>query len=249
MCDTIGAASAVPLACPIRRRPHPRSESGRLAGAARSSSRPPPKVRGAAHTVLRSGEAGFTVAELLVSLVILALILSLLPGTLRMGRRVWETDAAFSRHEAAAAFRRAAEERLAGAMPVFVRDPVKGLHVEFQGEPDRVAFVASAPSGPAGGGVYRFELAASGGVMTLRQTLYRQDSGERAPSAIHAAQAKTAGLAFRYFGPPAPDAQPQWSGQWPRRDTLPDLIEITIMPGSGAPVQRSAVAFRLKPGG
>lgn len=203
-----------------------------------------PGKTGTAHV---GRDAGFTVAELLISLAILALTLALLPGTLRLGRRVWETDAVLSRQEAVAAFRRAAEERLAGAMPVFVRDP-NGVRIEFQGEPERVAFVASAPSGPAGGGIYRFELAGSGGTMTLRQTLHRLD-GERAPSVTHAAPATAAGLSFRYFGAATADAAPQWLAQWPRRDALPALIEVTVIQGGGAPVQRSIVEFRLKPAG
>jgi general secretion pathway protein J len=196
-------------------------------------------------------DAGFTVAELLVSLVILALVLSLLPGSLRLGQRVWETDAAFSRHEAAAAFRRAAGERLAAAMPVFVRDPLKGLRIEFQGEPDRVTFIATAPSGPAGGGVYRFELAESEArALVLRQTLYRQGAEERAlPSMTHVSPARTSGLSFRYFGAARAGEAPQWLAQWPRKDVLPDLIEISVIPAGGAPAQRSVVEFRLRPGG
>jgi prepilin-type N-terminal cleavage/methylation domain-containing protein len=39
-------------------------------------------------------QAGFTLIELLVSLMIVGLIISFIPGTLRLGQRVWETDRA-----------------------------------------------------------------------------------------------------------------------------------------------------------
>jgi prepilin-type N-terminal cleavage/methylation domain-containing protein len=195
---------------------------------------------------------GFTVAEMLVSLIILALVMSFLPGTLRLGQRIWETDGALSRQEGVAAFRRAAGERLAAAMPVFVRDPLKGLRIEFQGEPDRVTFIAAAPSGPAGGGVYRFELAESEErVPVLRQTLYRQETEERTPlpSVTHVSPAGARGLSFRYFGPARAGEAPQWLAQWPRKDVLPALIEMTFVQGGDAPAQRSVVEFRLRPGG
>jgi hypothetical protein len=188
---------------------------------------------------------------MLISLSILALVMSFLPGALRLSSRVWESDAIFSRAEGVAAFRRVAEERLAGTMPIFVRDPSKGLRVEFEGEPGRVAFAARAPAGPAGGGVYRFELTQGpNGALVLRQSLYRLTGVEPvpAPGATHVSPAAVGGVAFRYFGAREIGATPAWHDAWPRRDALPDLVEISIAPadGAGAP-QRSLVELRLRP--
>ena len=195
-------------------------------------------------------DAGFTVVELLVSLVILALVMSFLPGTLRLGRRVWESDAVFLREEAITSFRRVIEERLTGTMPIFIRDAARGVRIEFTGEPDRVVFVSTASQGPAGGGVYRFELSADdGNALVLRQTLYRpgSEAGTPLPEARHVAPARIGGLAFRYFGQAKANEAPLWQARWTRQDTLPDLVEIAITLDGAAPVQRSVVELRLKP--
>jgi general secretion pathway protein J len=201
------------------------------------------------HPASRS-EAGFTVLELLVSLAILAIVLSFLPSTLRLGQRVWESDARFIQREGTAAFQHAIAIRLEQTMPIFIRDPAGGLRLDFDGKPDSVAFVAPSASGPAGGGVYRFTLwAPEGHGLTLRQTLYRQASGEaaRLPSTDHVAPAKVKAMSLRYFGQAKAGETAGWQDEWPRQDALPDLVEISIH-ASGAPAsQRAVVALRLKP--
>src|SRR5687767_8069113 len=103
-------------------------------------------------------QSGFTLIELLVSLALLAVIMAFIPGTLRIGQRVWEKDEAIERRAALSTFRRYLEQRLAEAIPIHARDGEAGLRIEFTGRPDRVAFIAPAETGPAGGGVYRFSL-------------------------------------------------------------------------------------------
>ena len=206
-------------------------------------------------------QAGFTIIELLVSLTILTLIFAFIPGTLRIGQRVWEVDQSFERREALSTFRRYVEQRLAEAMPIFLRDRASGVRIEFSGEPGRLAFVAPAAAGPAGGGVYRFELtradgAAGGQPLVLRQSLYRipdvasaRNESASLPQAAAAEQrsrAGVAGLAFRYFGAPEPQKPPQWQSQWPRRDSLPELVEISLTTGVRTrKVERTIVQLRL----
>jgi prepilin-type N-terminal cleavage/methylation domain-containing protein len=206
-----------------------------------------------------SRQAGFTLVELLVSLMILAIILSFIPGTLRIGQRVWETDEIFERRAALSAFRRYVEQRLAEAMPINLRDRVQGVRIVFSGAPDRVAFVAPAAAGPAGGGVYRFELRRGDGTgagqpLILSQSLFRFEqasvaadgSGSAASSMEHRSAALVAGLSLRYFGPPKPQAPPQWQSQWPRSDSLPELVEISLTSSGPRPkIERSVVPLRL----
>jgi hypothetical protein len=196
---------------------------------------------------------------LLVSLMILAIILSFIPGTLRIGQRVWETDEVFEHRAALSAFRRYVEQRLAEAMPIHLRDRAGGVRVQFTGAPDRVAFVAPAAAGPAGGGVYRFELrrgegAGSGQPLILSQSLFRfeqaavaADAGAAPASSMeHRSAARVAGLALRYFGPPTPQEPPRWQSRWPRGDSLPDLVEISLTTSGPTPkIARSVVRLRL----
>ena len=195
-------------------------------------------------------DAGFTVLELLVALAICAVVVAFIPSTLRLGQRVWESDARFRGQEGLAAFRHAIEDRLEQAMPVFVRDPTAGLRIDFEGAPDHLAFVAPSSLGPAGGGVYRFVLSADEGRgLALRQTLYRQASGDKPPlpAMTHVAPAKIRALSLRYFGEAVAGEAASWQAQWPRRDALPDLVEIRFGAGRGEPDQRVVVALRLKP--
>ncbi|WP_088343225.1 MULTISPECIES: prepilin-type N-terminal cleavage/methylation domain-containing protein [Rhodomicrobium] len=208
------------------------------------------------------GQAGFTLVELLISLVILSLILSLIPATLRIGRRVWETDDAFERRQGLDSFRRYVEQRLTEALPIHLRDRARGLRIEFSGEPGRLSFVAPAAAGPGGGGVYRFELtlgdAGSGKApLVLRQSLYR--IGDAAgmtdappagsPALEHRSHEGVAGFALRYFGPPEPNKPGAWHAEWPRRDALPDLVELSFtLGGPSQKIERSIVPLRLKDG-
>jgi general secretion pathway protein J len=210
---------------------------------------------------LAHSQAGFTIVELLVSLTILTLIIAFIPGTLRIGQRVWEVDRTFERREALSTFRRYVEQRLAEAMPFYLRDRTGGVRIEFAGEPGRLVFVAPAAAGPAGGGVYRFELmredgAASQQPLVLRQSLYRIPDVAQArnddaplPAAVEQrSRSGVAGLSFRYFGAAEPQRPAQWQSQWTRPDSLPELVEISLSTGARAQtVQRTIVQLRLGP--
>jgi general secretion pathway protein J len=206
-------------------------------------------------------QAGFTIIELLVSLMIVGLIISFIPGTLRLGQRVWETDRALEWSAGLSAFRRYVEHRLTEAIPIYLRDPDRGLFMEFSGGPERISFVAPASAGPAGGGVYRFELSQTEGPagarrVILRQSLYRtgnaptgaeqQGSGSAPSTMTHVSPAPVTAVELRYFGPPAPQQPPKWQTNWPNSDRLPDLVELTFTLRGGASPQRSIVPLRLK---
>jgi general secretion pathway protein J len=206
------------------------------------------------------GQAGFTIVELLISLTILTMIMAFIPGTLRIGQRVWEVDQSFERREALSAFRRYVEQRLAEAMPISLRDRTGGLSIEFTGESGRISFVAPGAAGPGGGGVYRFELTRAEGPagrqpLVLRQSIYRYSNANQEPENRAAPKASiseqrshaaVASLAFRYFGSPEAQKPPQWQSQWTRRDALPDLVEISLVAGDrAATVERTVVQLRL----
>ncbi len=203
-------------------------------------------------------QAGFTVLEVLVCVMILALILSFLPGTLRVGQRVWETDDAFARRAGLSAFCRHVEQRLTEAMPIYRRTQAGTLRMEFDGAPDRLSFVAPANAGPGGGGVYHFTLSLNDGggasnALALTQTLYRPRDAfapantldSRPASSRHLAPEPVRSLAFRYFGAALPGREPGWHAQWPREDALPDLVEMTVTTASRVEPARFVVPLRL----
>ena len=73
------------------------------------------------HSANRS-TAGFTLVELLVSLTILALLLAMVPGTLRLGRRAWETPVQLDQSSDELAALGFLQTQIKSAVPIFERD-------------------------------------------------------------------------------------------------------------------------------
>jgi prepilin-type N-terminal cleavage/methylation domain-containing protein len=184
-------------------------------------------------------DCGFTLLELLVSLVLLALILSFVGGALRFGTRAWEAATALDRGASMAAVRTFLEQRLAEAMPVHERNEAGRVRIAFSGLPQELSFVSPFTRGEAGGGLYRFRLHLQSVVrgaqpemaLALRQSLYRSDFIR--PVAETSADGQfllqdIAGIGFRYFGRKDARSSPEWSPEWRRADALPELIEMSI---------------------
>jgi prepilin-type N-terminal cleavage/methylation domain-containing protein len=211
--------------------------------------------RSATDSAVIGRAAGFTLVELLVSLMILALVLSFVPGALRSGQRIWEIDRRLDQEAALSSFRRYVEQRLAEAMPLQSRLPGRGVVLEFIGEPERVAFVAPGVAGPGGGGIYRFELLLEGAgarsMLVLRQSIFRSrqigavEAASSAPALAMERRLHSAveALVIRYHGAAAANEQAQWLERWPRNDRLPDLVEITFNTAGGT--KRMVVPLRL----
>lgn len=195
-----------------------------------------------------SGQAddGFTLIELLVSLTILAMLMALVPSTLRLGRRAWETPGGSDQASDAAAALSFVEDHVKGAMPVFERDVQNLQRIAFWGGPEDLAFVAPMTTGPYGSGLYKIEVGALGGTLPgLRISLYSTESAgtrtalvvdERTLGSTGSGGTRVPGgsglksIRFRYFGPPGMGATPRWLEHWPRLDRLPDLIEFAASP-------------------
>lgn len=190
------------------------------------------------------GEAGFTLIEVLVSLVLLATMLALLPGTLGLGRRVWERTPALAAHDAAAATRLLLAQRLSSALMVFESGPDGRFGVAFRGDADGLMFVSEEPAGPFGGGRYRSELGRTptGDVVLVSSPLVRTGGGDAIASPVVLAR-NTAGMKLRYY---SDGRTPGWVEDWTSATTLPALIEIEISGGDATPATAIVVAPRLR---
>lgn len=201
-------------------------------------------------------DAGFSLIEVLVALAILGLVLALLPGAFRLGQRAWQTTQRLDRDDGWTAARALIEQRLAEALPAFLAEGADGEpRFGFSGEPRRLRFIAPAPAGPTGGGLYAFDLAiepgARGDALVLRQTLVAATGRAAVPAETRNLLDGAPGLSFRYFGGISDDGTRGWVDLWPANGTLPDLVELSSSDVSG---RRSAptlwplvVALRLKP--
>src|SRR6185312_7518518 len=187
---------------------------------------------------------GFTLVELLIALVLMALISALLFGSLKVAGR--SSDAGDAKAEATASMRLASD---------FLRTEIEEQHPQrmrhiaefpllFSGAPDQLEFAAPVPSRIQGGGVwlYRLRVATDGDKSTLvldrmvpdvnAQALPQFTGNDRSVLADDITDIK-----LQYFGrDDGADASvaPTWRDRWDSRQTLPLEIRIDVTPARGS---------------
>ena len=200
---------------------------------------------------------GFTLLELLVALMLLALMSSLLYGTLSLSANSWD------RGEAKA--QQASDMRLTEE---FLRQTLTSQHplrmhklaeqpLYFQGGRDTLAFAGVLP-GRAGGGIYYFKLAVTAAAdskskLTLARLIpdYAAIALPEFSGADQSVLAEgIAELRMSYFGRDT-DANvastPTWRDQWDDPQRLPLIIRIDVKPVLGSPWPPLIVEPRLAP--
>jgi general secretion pathway protein J len=182
-------------------------------------------------------DAGFTLIEVLVSLVLLALLLTMLAGGLRYARSTWDATARLDEVAAADMVETFLRARLAEAMPLYEQRKAGMVRALFSGAGDSMSFVAPAPNGPAGTGLYRYTLEAAAGAAAGQRTLVVRlaphlpllsDSALERPPERYDLLRNVRAVSFRYFGRGDLRSDPTWHAAWPRPDALPSLVEIVI---------------------
>jgi general secretion pathway protein J len=205
---------------------------------------------------LSGGERGFTLIEVLVSLILLALVLALLAGGVRFARGTWDAAARLEEQtgsETAEAFIRA---RLGEAMALYEQHAAGTVRVVFRGTADALSFVAPAPNGPAGAALYRYALEVAAGAGPGRRALVvrlapyqatQAETGAGWAAQQHVLVRNLESVAFRYFGRGKLGAEPDWHTAWTRADATPNLVEMTVARDAshGGPVSL-VVALRLQ---
>ncbi|NJO34670.1 MAG: prepilin-type N-terminal cleavage/methylation domain-containing protein [Rhodospirillales bacterium] len=197
-------------------------------------------------------EDGFTLVEILVSLALLTFIVGLLAGALQFARGTWEAAANIDRHaghDMAESFLRA---RLSEAMPLYERAIGGTVRVAFSGTADTLSFVAPAPNGPHGAGLYQYALGLAAGaghnVLTVALAPYvakRAGQGAETARDDHVLVPNVKSFGLRYYGRNHQRAQPAWHSAWTRTDILPELVEISLVHGEGA--LSIAIELQLRP--
>ena len=186
--------------------------------------------------------SGFTLLELTVALLLLALMSSVLYGTLSLSADSW--DRGESKVTQVGDMRLAQEflrEALAAQFPLRLHKVVE-QPLYFQGKSDSLAFAATLP-GRAGGGTYYFRLAVNASGDRSQLALARTIPDYAATGLPDFAGAEQSVLAdqikevrFGYFGrdKDSNDANaPTWRDQWDDPQTLPLLIRMDVVPAAG----------------
>jgi general secretion pathway protein J len=185
---------------------------------------------------VRSATAGFSLAEMLVALAVVALGALLLTGTIGQigyGLAVWDRNDAQTAQIAAAQF--TLRERLAAMQPL--RDVQGGgTLVDVSGRNEAFDFIAPAPDRDAPDALrrYRLQRDAAGNLvlfslssLDVRTDAHAQTTQGWAPEPLLRGVGR---IEIRYWGRDPGSLVPvaAWQGYWTHRSALPMLVRISV---------------------
>jgi general secretion pathway protein J len=200
--------------------------------------------------------AGFTLVELMVALLLLALMSSILYGSLSLSATSWDRGEA--KAEQAGDMRQTGEflrQALTAEHPMRLHKALD-QPLYFAGASDSLAFAGATP-GRVGGGIYYFRiaLAPSGESSKLLLSRTIPDYTALKPPSFEGADASVladgiAQLKFSYFGrdPDAADVvDPSWRDHWDDPQILPLLIRMEVKTAQGTGWPPLVVEPRIAP--
>ena len=204
----------------------------------------------------RHRQRGFTLLELTIALLLLALMSSLLYGSLSLSATSWDRGEA--KAQASADMRQTGEflrQALTAEHPLRLHKALD-QPLYFAGSSDALAFAAATP-GRVGGGIYYFRIALSGGNESSKLVLSRviPDYGADKPPSFDGADASVladgiAELKFSYFGrdPDVADiVEPTWRDRWDDPQILPLMIRMNVKTAKGESWPPLTVEPRIAP--
>lgn len=179
-------------------------------------------------------EAGFTLVELLVGLVLTSLLAVMLLGAIRYGLAIRERTTlratAFDKVVAVQDFLR---NSVAFAYPLLVREANGGGHIEFEGTPSSLRFVASAMQAGGRGGRSTFTVAMDQSNPPAL-VVDVDDPRAAANGRKDVLLSKIASVNFSYLLKVAA-GEPRWVDQWSPGAALPSAIRVSIQFPLGDP--------------
>ena len=207
-------------------------------------------------TAMNRRLAGFTLVELMVALLLLALMSSILYGSLSLSATSWDRGEA--KAEQAGDMRQTGEflrQALTAEHPLRLHKALD-QPLYFAGANDSLAFAAATP-GRVGGGIYYFRIALAPSGDSARLLLARTipDYTALKPPSFDGADASVladgiAQVKFSYFGrdPDVNDViDPTWRDHWDDPQILPLLIRMEVKTAQGTSWPPLVVEPRIAP--
>jgi prepilin-type N-terminal cleavage/methylation domain-containing protein len=199
-----------------------------------------------ATAVSRAGqnkEAGFSLIELTVALAIFAMLLAIIPSTVRLSASAWRSASNLDRASQLEAVTAFLERTLEVVRPEFEVRAREGRRMMFEGLPSKITFVAATATSSADPGLYKQTLALAERELVLTVARF-------SPS-VPMVQAERRRLIYgnvrefqmRYYGRSADrrDAKRGWHTEWRNRTRLPELIEVRLVTTIGSRSHTSTV--------
>jgi general secretion pathway protein J len=174
-------------------------------------------------------EAGFTIVELLVSLLILGMLILMIIMGLGTGRRVWErmdqSALSIETIEGAQTLLRDRIERTYGATRFDSATP----YADFRGLPNRISFLAPPPEVNRPQALRRYDLSLDGNGNLLLSSWSDVAADPDRPAITSVVVLRgVQGMDVAYFGTAAPDLTPRWRPTWDHQAAPPRLVRVRL---------------------
>jgi general secretion pathway protein J len=198
-----------------------------------------------------ASQRGFTLLEIVLALSIVAAMLAIVFGALRVGIRAWQggearTESLQHARSLSALF----AQSIGGAVP-YLNTAGGGAQPEvlFQGEEERVSFATVAPPFPLAAAIAFTAVTMSvdegerPGFAIREKALPNDDPFELSPPVL--VDPSLTAIRFRYLR----DAEGSWEDRWDgaQERSLPRAVEVTVTAMiAGAPVEQAPVTVGIK---
>ena len=179
---------------------------------------------------------GFTLLEVLISIVLFGVVLSLLIGGFRFSIRAWDRSEEYAADTAnLQAVHRIFRNTLGRAFPVTIDEDADSFFA-FDGDENRVRFAAFLPPYPDQAGLYKvqFDIIQVQELYQLRMSReafspasFPQEVTEETEETGTTVLLETkTPIAFSFFGSPADGQEPDWQSDWDTGDRYPALVRL-----------------------
>ncbi len=203
--------------------------------------------------IIIKGSSGFTLLELLVSITILSLIITISYSALRIGAKSW--DASITNINNNSDKRSAIElikNKLEHAYPIYWKNNTNKI-LAFAGNEERLQFIAPSPQGRELYEYFEYLLVFDKGATETSLELFfephKPDSNEFSVTKDSPSRSIIKGLSntgFSYYGKPEVNGEEDWYTEWTDEFiSLPSVVRVVMAGGENADINLD-IAINLR---